>query len=100
MATETVDRRASHIRSVTVTSLAAVAGVLAAVASSALASGPNDPLGLYVLAGFIVVQFPILRVAGIDVAEFSPKDYLFVAFMSFALWFVCWTVLLTTGTTF
>lgn len=100
MATDTVERRAAHVRGVTVTSLASVAGILAAVVSAAVAGGATDILGVYVLAGAVVVQFPILRLAGIDVEEFSSKDYLYVAFMTFALWFVCWTVLLTAGTTF
>ena len=36
----------------------------------------------------------------VDVQEFGAKDILYVAFMTFSLWFVSWTVLLTTGTTF
>jgi hypothetical protein len=36
----------------------------------------------------------------VDVEEFGAKDYLYVAFMTFSLWFVSWTIILTTGTTF
>jgi hypothetical protein len=36
----------------------------------------------------------------VDVEDFGAKDYLYVLFMTFALWFVGWTVLLTAGTTF
>ena len=102
MATESAERRAAHVRGVTVTALACLAGVLAAVVSSAVASGASDTLGVYVLAAAVLVQFPVLTVlekAGVDldVEDFGPKDYLYVAFMTFALWFVCWTVLLTTG---
>jgi hypothetical protein len=102
MATDTAERRAAHVRGVTVTALACLGGVAAAVASNTVASGATDTLGVYVLAGAIVVQFPLhraLEAAGIDldVDDFGAKDYLYVAFMTFALWFVCWTVLLTTG---
>jgi hypothetical protein len=105
MATDTAERRAAHVRGVTVTFLACTFGVAAAVAANAVAGGAKDPLGVYVLAGAVLVQFPLHRVleaAGLDldVEEFGVKDYLYVAFMTFALWFVCWAILLTTGTTF
>ena len=104
MATDTAERRAAHVRGVTVTFFACLAGVLAAVGSTAVASGAADPLGVYVLAGAVLVQFPLHRgveAAGVDldVDEFGVKDYLYVAFMTFALWFVCWAILLTTGAT-
>ena len=103
MATDTAERRVAHVRGVTVTALACLAGVAAALVSASVASGADDPLGVYVLAGAVIVQFPLHRViemAGIDldVDEFGVKDYLYVAFMTFALWFVCWAILLQTGT--
>jgi hypothetical protein len=102
MATDTSERRTGHIRGVTVTAIACLAGVAAAVLSAAVADGPTDTLGVYVLAGAVVVQFPLFRLvemAGIelDTDDFGVKDYLYVAFMTFALWFVCWAILLTTG---
>ena len=105
MATDTAERRAAHVRGVTVTFLACTFGVAAAVAANAVAGGAKDPLGVYVLAGAVLVQCPLHRVleaAGLDldVDEFGVKDYLYVAFMTFALWFVCLAILLTTGTTF
>ena len=99
MATDTADKRAAHIRGLTVTTLACVAGIVAAVVSAAVASGATDTVGLYVVVAAILAQLPILRVVGIDVEDFSTKDYLYVAFMTFALWFVSWGVLLTAGTT-
>ncbi|MDY6779994.1 MAG: hypothetical protein SV760_05520, partial [Halobacteria archaeon] len=41
----------------------------------------------------VVVQKPFLPYLGKD--EMSTKDWLYVAFMTFDLWFVSWTVLLT-----
>ena len=110
MATETVDGRASHLRGVTVTTLASLAGILAAVGSAVVTAGAADPatstIGVAMVAVAIVVQFPILQALGesglvaVDVQDFGAKDYLYVLFMTFSLWFVSWTVLLTTGTTF
>lgn len=95
MATDTVDARRAHVRGVTVTTLATVTGIVAALVSTVVASGATDSVAVYVLAGAVLLQFPILQVLGIDVEEFSTKDYLYVAFMTFALWFVCWAILLT-----
>lgn len=98
MATDTAGRFSPHMRGVTVTSLAAVMGVAAALVSQAVTGGTaTDPTGGYVLVGAILVQFPILKAVGIEIEDFSGKDYAYVGFMTFALWFVCWAILLTAG---
>ena len=99
MSTETVEERAGHRRSLTVVSLTTLSGIVAALLSATLASAATDTIGLYPLAGAIVIQLPVLRLLGIDVEDFGIKDNLYVAFMTFALWFVTWTILLTTGAT-
>ncbi|PSQ65502.1 MAG: hypothetical protein BRD24_06780 [Halobacteriales archaeon SW_9_67_24] len=99
MSTETVEERAGHRRSLTVVSLTTLSGIAAAFVSATLASAATDTIGLYPLAGAIVIQLPVLRLLGIDVEDFGIKDNLYVAFMTFALWFVTWTILLTTGAT-
>lgn len=102
MATEQVsERRSSHLRGVTVTAVSTLAGVGAAVASSAvLGSAPKDQLGLGIMGAFVLIQMPLLQGLGIDVNDFSVKDYLYVIFMTFSLWFVTWTILLTNNVTF
>ena len=106
MATDAVDRREAHIRGLTVTTLASVAGIIAALLSAAMVMGPGTPvteaatdeLSVYILAGVTIAQFPVLRILGIDVDDFGGKDFVYVVFMTFSLWFVCWTIFLTTGT--
>lgn len=100
MATETADARADHLRSLTVTSVTSLSGIAAALISAAIASGATDPSGLYPLAGVILLQLPLLRLLGVDVEDFSMKDNVYIAFMTFALWFVTWAILLTTQTSF
>lgn len=39
----------------------------------------------------------MLRVVGVDVNGFGAKDYLYVVFMTFALWFITFAILLTSG---
>jgi hypothetical protein len=96
MATEAVEQRAAHIRAVSVTAVASLAGIAAGIASATLASDASDPIALVVLLALIVVQFPLLKGTGI-VEEFSTKDKVFIGFMGFCLWFVTWGILLTTG---
>lgn len=104
MSTEqSTDRRASHIRGLTVTTIAALAGIAAGLVSAAVVGSTAAVAGsntaLFIMGAFVLVQFGILRLIGVDVSDFSTKDYLYVAFMTFALWFVSWTILLTSGTT-
>jgi hypothetical protein len=104
MATDTVEQREAHIRGLTVTTLASMAGIAAAVASQVVTAGVDPATAatsnttLYILVGSILAQFPILKLLGYDVEDFDTKDYLYVAFMTFSLWFVAWAVLLTANT--
>jgi hypothetical protein len=98
MATETDEGVSPHIRGVTVTTVATLAGILAGTASAVAASGPNDQLGLSILLVSILVQFPVFYAFGIDPREFGIKDNLYVAFMTFVLWFISWGIFLTAST--
>ena len=104
MSTESADQRESHLRSVTITTITALAGVGAAIASAYLAgdvsaadAAKNQQAQLVVLAA-IVVQFPLYSILGYD--DFGGvKDFLFVVFMTFSLWFLTWGIILMTGVT-
>lgn len=98
MATSVLEKRASHIRGITVTAIASIAGVAAGIFSQLLASGAADPIAVIILIAIIIVQFPLLKFSGI-VESFSKKDQLFIGFMTFSLWFVTWGILLTTDAT-
>ncbi len=98
MATETVDRKAAHRRSLKVTAVATLGGVAAGVVTPMVASSATDQLGLAVFLGAVLVEQLVMRLLGVAVEDFSTKDHLYVAFMTFSLWFVTWTILLTTGT--
>lgn len=103
MATETQTGLSGHMRGVTVTTLACLAGVAAAVASGALVGLGTVPVSeaatnqqaLAVLGAAILAQFPLLKVVGIT--ELGAKDYLYVGFMTFTLWFISFGILLTSG---
>jgi hypothetical protein len=88
-----------HLRSVTITSVTALGGVVAGVASAAFEASATDRLGLGIMVGMVFLNLAVLRVIGIDIGEFGTKDHLFNAFMTFSLWFVTWGIFLTTGVT-
>jgi hypothetical protein len=100
MATETAEEGSgwdSHLRGLTVTTVASLLGLAAGVGSQALGSGPNDRIGLYLMGGAVLLQLPLYAVIGIDVDDFGPKEYLYIAFITFSMWFITWGILLTTG---
>lgn len=103
MATDTAGGLSDHMRGVTVTTSACLAGLVAALASAALVGTTPEAATslrpLLLLGGAIFVQFPILNLIGVDVGEFGLKDNLYISFMTFCLWFITYAVLLTTGVT-
>jgi len=90
----------SYLRSVTVTTLSTLLGIVAGLLAAVVASGPQDLTGVLILGALIAVQFPVLNVLGIDTGDFGTKDQLYVIFMTFALWFVSWGLLMTLGVSF
>ncbi|WP_458206874.1 EMC6-like membrane protein [Haladaptatus sp. NG-SE-30] len=97
MATEQAsERRSAHLRSITVTSLASLAGIVAAFVSASLVgttpAAAKDQMGLAIVLGFVVIQLPLLRFIGFELD--GAKDYLYVTFMTFSLWFITWGILL------
>jgi len=101
MATETQTGLTGHVRGVTVTTLACLGGLVAAVvAGVVVGTGPeaaSDTRALAFLVAAVAVQYPVLKAVGVDVSDFGAKDHLYVAFMTFALWFITFAILLTTG---
>jgi len=97
MAIETSHRLTGHAKSVTVTALSTIAGVIAGVASHELFTVAESQSALGLVIAAAIAQFPILYILGVDIGDFSTKDYLYVGFMTFSLWFVTWSILLTTA---
>jgi hypothetical protein len=85
----------SFMRSITVTTSATLLGLAAGVLSHVLATAPDDTTGAIILIVAIAVQLPLYKLIGIDTDDFGAKDTLYIAFMTFALWFVSWGILLT-----
>lgn len=86
-----------HTRSVVVTTTTCLAGIAAGVVSAMyvgtdVAAAESTTLVL-VMGAFVLVQYPLYKVIG--VGDFGVKDNLYVAFLTFTLWFISYTVLAT-----
>jgi len=103
MATETQTEAglSDHVRGVTVTTLACLGGVAAALAAGVVVGtgveAASDTRALAFLVAAVVGQYPVLKAIGVDVSDFGAKDHLYVSFMTFTLWFITSAILLTTG---
>ncbi|AKH96897.1 EMC6-like membrane protein [Halanaeroarchaeum sulfurireducens] len=97
MATETESGLTGHTRSVVVTTIVSLGGVGAGVAAATVAAGPTDTLGLIAVLAAAAIELVVMRLLGVDIGEFGAKDHLYIFFMTFALWFVTWGVLLMSG---
>jgi len=101
MATENASGLSDHMRGVTVTTLACVGGIVAALVSAQVfgtdAGVAQSRQPLAVLAGALFAQYPVLGLVGIDIGEFGIKDNLYIGFMTFTFWFISYAVLLSTG---
>jgi len=88
-----------HTRSVVVTTICSLAGIAAGVISAAyVGTDPVDAASttlVLVLGAFVLAQYPLYKMIG--VGDFGVKDNLYVAFLTFTLWFISYTVLATSG---
>lgn len=101
MSTESISDRREHIRSVSVTALSALLGVGAALASAVwigtTGAAAEDTRAVMLVVGAILAQLVLIDFTGIyNEDEFGVKHYLFIAFMTFSMWFVTWGILLST----
>ena len=104
MATESASGLSDHVRGVTVTTSACLGGILAGVASAVVVGtspeAATDMQAVLILGIAVFAQFPILKLVGVDIADFGIKDNLFVSFMTFCLWFITYAILLTSAVSF
>ena len=88
-----------HTRSVVVTTITCLAGIAAGVVSAVYVG--TDPVdagsttAVLVMGAFVLAQYPLYKI--IDVGDFGVKDNLYVAFLTFTLWFISYTILATSA---
>jgi hypothetical protein len=94
------DKQAEHIARIKRTLIASLIGIITGVLSYFIvgdASGNLSELFLafmLMLAG-VVVQKHIFKLLGMDTSKLGAKDWFYQGFMTFAFWFMTWTILLT-----
>lgn len=88
-----------HARSVLVTTVCCLAGIAAGLVSAAyVGTSPADgasTMPVVIMVAFVVAQFPVLGLLGVSLEDIGIKDNLYVMFMTFTLWFITYTILLT-----
>ncbi len=82
-------KRATHVEGIKKTLLASLLGIIGGVLSYYVPS-----FGILIFIVVFYIQRPILPQLRIDVKEYQLKDWFYTGFMTFAFWFVCWTILI------
>jgi heme/copper-type cytochrome/quinol oxidase subunit 4 len=96
------DKQAEHIARIKRTLIASLLGILTGVLSYWSGGIPNAAglqvngfLAFMLMLAGIVVQKHIFIFLGMDTSKLGAKDWFYQGFMTFAFWFMTWTILLT-----
>jgi hypothetical protein len=98
------DKQAEHIARIKRTLIASLIGIGAGALSFFMGGIPDAAglqkdgfLGLMLMLAGIVIQKHIFILMGMDTAKLGGKDWFYQGFMTFAFWFLTWTILLTSA---
>lgn len=96
------EKQAGHVDQIKRTLVACLLGIFAGVLSYVSGGVPdaqgiqnNGLLGFMLMLAGIVMQKHIFMLIGIDTTRLGGKDWFYQGFMTFALWFMTWTILLS-----
>ena len=92
------DKQAEHIERIKRTLVASLIGIFVGGLSYYISiSYSNDSglLALMLMIAGIVVQKHIFMLLHMDTGKLGAKDWFYQGFMTFAFWFMSWTILLT-----
>lgn len=96
------DKQAEHIARIRRTLIASLIGIGTGAFSFYLGGIPDATglqksgfLGLMLMLAGIVIQKHIFILMGMDTEKLGAKDWFYQGFMTFACWFMTWTILLT-----
>jgi heme/copper-type cytochrome/quinol oxidase subunit 4 len=97
------DKQAAHVERIERTAIACIIGIAAGILSFATGGTPNAAgiqdnsiLAIFIMLAGVVIQRHIFMFMKMDTKKLGAKDWLFQGFMTFAFWFISWTILLTT----
>jgi hypothetical protein len=99
------DKQAEHIGRIRRTLVASFMGIGTGILSFTLGGIPDAAglqkdgfLGLMLMLAGIILQKHIFMLTGMDTGRLGWKDWFYQGFMTFAFWFMTWTILLTSHT--
>ncbi|PWR70046.1 hypothetical protein ACKUB1_13180 [Methanospirillum stamsii] len=100
-----VDEAAEYTKRITRTLIAIGAGCIAGIicyfteqAASTAGAGNTFLFPILVMLAAIVIQKHVFMLIRIDTAKLEKKDWFYQGFMTFAFWYVSWTILLSETT--
>jgi len=96
------DKQAEHIARIKRTLIASLLGIFTGILSYWAGGTPNAAgiqengfLAFMLMLAGIVIQKHIFTLLGMDISKLGAKDWFYQGFMTFAFWFLTWTILLT-----
>jgi len=96
------DKQADHINRIKRTLTACLIGIGAGILSYISGGIPNTAglqdnglLAFMIMLAGIVIQRHIFLLLRMDTEKLGAKDWLYQGFMTFAFWYMSWTILLT-----
>ena len=96
------EKAVEHKERIQRTAIACFMGIAAGILSFLVIGDPagegaaRGVIGILLLLAGIVFQKQVFMLARIDYTRLGGKDWFYQGFMTFALWFMSWTILLTT----
>lgn len=100
-----MEKQAEHIERIQRTLAASLLGIFTgalsfAVVPAAEVAGFNSytMLAFFLMLAAIVIQKHLFLLLGMDTSKLGGKDWFYQSFMTFALWFMTWAILLSAAT--
>ena len=88
------ERIEKHVRSVKISLIPAIMGVIGGFLSSEYILSPQlQTFSILILALVIYAQKYLLPLWGVDAKKFGAKDWFYVGFLTFAFWYVSWAII-------
>jgi len=96
------DKQVEHIVRIKRTLIACILGIVTGVLSFVSGGTPNAQgiqdnalLAIMLMLAGVVLQRHIFILLSLDTTRLGAKDWFYQGFMTFAFWFMAWTILLT-----
>ena len=98
------EKQEQHISRIKKTAIASFIGIVTGVISFLIVpatslAGLNNytMLALFLMLAGVVVQRHIFMFMHLDTPKMNKKDWVYQGFMTFAFWFISWSILLSTA---